>query len=84
MGQHTFAIIHHLVEDILTASDDELIDAMYFLAERMKTIVEPTACLGFAAAKAIREQLKGQRIGIILSGGNIDMKRYAHLLANKN
>ncbi|MEQ1964614.1 threo-3-hydroxy-L-aspartate ammonia-lyase [Xenorhabdus khoisanae] len=84
LGQHTFTIIRHLVEDILTASDEELIDAMHFLAERMKTVVEPTGCLGFAAAKAMREQLKGQRIGIILSGGNIDMKRYANLLANKN
>ncbi|WP_340616911.1 threo-3-hydroxy-L-aspartate ammonia-lyase [Xenorhabdus entomophaga] len=84
LGQHTFPIIRHLVEDILTASDEELLDAMYFLAERMKTVVEPTGCLGFAAAKAMREQLKGQRIGIILSGGNIDMKRYANLLANKN
>ncbi|KMJ44597.1 serine dehydratase [Xenorhabdus khoisanae] len=84
LGQHTFTIIRHLVEDILTASDEELIDAMHFLAERMKTVVEPTGCLGFAAAKAMREQLKGQRIGIILSGGNIDIKRYANLLANKN
>ncbi|WP_340615302.1 threo-3-hydroxy-L-aspartate ammonia-lyase [Xenorhabdus thailandensis] len=83
LGQHTFAIIRHLVKDILTASDDQLIDAMYFLAERMKTIVEPTGCLGFAAANAMREQLQGQRIGIILSGGNIDIKQYAHLLANK-
>ncbi|MBD2784345.1 pyridoxal-phosphate dependent enzyme [Xenorhabdus sp. DI] len=83
LGQHNFAIIRHLVKDILTASDDQLVDAMYFLAERMKTIVEPTGCLGFAAAKAMREQLKGQRIGIILSGGNIDIKQYAHLLENK-
>ncbi|PHM61535.1 threo-3-hydroxy-L-aspartate ammonia-lyase [Xenorhabdus ishibashii] len=84
LGQHTFAIIRHLVKDILTASDDQLIDAMFLLAERMKMIVEPTGCLGFAAAMAIREQLKGQRIGIILSGGNIDIKKYANLLANKN
>ncbi|CDG18577.1 threo-3-hydroxy-L-aspartate ammonia-lyase [Xenorhabdus doucetiae] len=83
LGQRNFAIIRHLVKDILTASDDQLVDAMYFLAERMKTIVEPTGCLGFAAAKAMREQLKGQRIGIILSGGNIDIKQYAHLLENK-
>ncbi|MBD2811068.1 threo-3-hydroxy-L-aspartate ammonia-lyase [Xenorhabdus sp. Vera] len=84
LGKYTFTIIRHLVEDILTASDEELVDAMYFLAERMKTIVEPTGCLGFAAAKAMREQLKGQRIGIILSGGNIDMERYADLLTNKS
>ncbi|MBD2793538.1 threo-3-hydroxy-L-aspartate ammonia-lyase [Xenorhabdus szentirmaii] len=84
LGQYTFAIIRHLVKDIFTASDNELIDAMFFLAERMKIVVEPTGCLGFAAAKSMREQLKGQRVGIILSGGNIDMKQYGRLLADKN
>ncbi|PHM55145.1 threo-3-hydroxy-L-aspartate ammonia-lyase [Xenorhabdus sp. KK7.4] len=83
LGQHNFDIIRHLVTDILTASDKELVDAMYFLAERMKMVVEPTGCLGFAAARAIREQLQGKRIGIILSGGNIDMQRYASFLAKK-
>ncbi|PHM46309.1 pyridoxal-phosphate dependent enzyme [Xenorhabdus mauleonii] len=83
IGQYPFAIIRHLVEDILTASDEQLVDAMYFFAERMKMVVEPTGCLGFAAAKAMREQLKGQRIGIIVSGGNIDMKRYSELLASR-
>lgn len=55
---------------------------MYFLAERMKTVVEPTGCLGFSAARKMREELKGQRIGIILSGGNIDMERYSNFLSN--
>ncbi|MDR0219413.1 MAG: threo-3-hydroxy-L-aspartate ammonia-lyase [Enterobacteriaceae bacterium] len=83
LGEYTFAIIRHLVKDILTATDEELVDTMYFLAERMKMVVEPTGCLGFAAARAMRVQLQGQRIGVILSGGNIDMSRYASLLGNK-
>ncbi|MDE9519652.1 threo-3-hydroxy-L-aspartate ammonia-lyase [Xenorhabdus bovienii] len=84
LGKYTFPIIRNLVEDILVTSDDELIDTMYFLAERMKTVVEPTGCLGFSAARKMREELKGQRIGIILSGGNIDMERYSNLLSNFN
>ncbi len=52
---------------------------MRFFAERMKVIVEPTGCLGFAAAR--KHGLKGQRVGVIVSGGNVDMQRFAALLA---
>jgi len=54
---------------------------MRFFAERMKMVVEPTGCLGFAAARAIKDQLKGKRVGVIVSGGNVDMERYAPFLA---
>ena len=53
---------------------------MRFFAERMKIVVEPTGCLGFAAARARRAELAGQRVGIILSGGNVDAARFAALL----
>jgi threonine dehydratase len=59
-------------------SDAELIDSMRFFAERMKLIVEPTGCLGFAAAQKRRA---GARIGVILSGGNVDLARFAELLS---
>ncbi|OTA14850.1 serine/threonine dehydratase [Xenorhabdus vietnamensis] len=49
----------------------------------MKTIVEPIGCLEFAAVKSMRKQLKEQHVRVILSGENIDMKLYAHLLGNK-
>jgi len=44
-------------------------------------VVEPTGCLGLAAARSIKEQLQGKRVGIIISGGNVDIARYAELLA---
>ena len=81
LGNLTFPIIQQDVNDILTASDAELVDAMRFFAERMKIVVEPTGCLGFAAARGLKDQLKGKRVGVILSGGNIDISRYAALLA---
>jgi threonine dehydratase len=81
LGQYTFAIIQQNVNDILTVSDTELVTAMKFIAERMKIVVEPTGCLGFAAARARKAQLRGKRIGIIISGGNVDISRYGALLA---
>nr|WP_316641514.1 threo-3-hydroxy-L-aspartate ammonia-lyase [uncultured Roseateles sp.] len=81
LGQHTFAIIRRDVDDVLTATDEELVAAMGFLAARMKLIVEPTGCLGFAAARQIKEQLRGRRIGVLLSGGNVDLARFCELIA---
>jgi threonine dehydratase len=79
LGKLTFEIIRRDVDDILTASDAELIDCMRFFATRMKIVVEPTGCLGFAAAR--RQALRGQRVGVIVSGGNVDMPRFAALVA---
>ena len=80
LGDITFALIRQHVDDVLTASDAELVDAMGFLAARMKMLVEPTGCLGFAAATAMKDQLKGQRVGIVISGGNVDMARFCELV----
>ena len=80
LGDYTFAIIRRDVDDVLTASDDELVEAMRFFAERMKMVVEPTGCLGFAAARRMKAELAGKRVGVIISGGNVDLKRYAELL----
>lgn len=80
LGGITFPIIQRDVTDILTASDAELVDAMSFLATRMKLVVEPTGCLGLAAARQKGEELHGRRVGIILSGGNVDMQRFCSLL----
>jgi threo-3-hydroxy-L-aspartate ammonia-lyase len=76
LGQLTFPIIRRLVEDIIEVSDAELVDSMRFFAERMKIIVEPTGCLGFAAAQ---KRPAGARVGVILSGGNVDLRRFAEL-----
>jgi threo-3-hydroxy-L-aspartate ammonia-lyase len=79
LGRITFEIIKRDVGDILTASDGELVECMRFFASRMKMVVEPTGCLGFAAAR--RQALQGQRVGVIVSGGNVDMARFCTLLA---
>ncbi len=82
LGQITFAVIQKNVDDIYTVSDAQLVQAMRFFAERMKMVVEPTGCLGFAAACAQTAALQGQRVGVIISGGNVDLVRYAQLLSN--
>lgn len=81
LGQYTFPLIQKHVDDILTVSDQELIDSMIFFAERMKMVVEPTGCLGFAAARTNKERLRGKRVGVIISGGNVDISRYSEFLA---
>jgi threonine dehydratase len=83
LGRYTFQIIRRDVTDILTASDAELIDCMRFFATRMKIVVEPTGCLGFAAVRAFGTRLAGQRVGVIVSGGNIDGERFASLLQSR-
>jgi len=80
LGQLTFPIIQRNVDDILTVSDDELVACMRFFAERMKIVVEPTGCLGFAAARKMKDSLRGKRIGVLVSGGNIDLARFASLI----
>jgi threo-3-hydroxy-L-aspartate ammonia-lyase len=82
LGQLTFPIIQRDVDDILTVSDEELVACMRFFAERMKIVVEPTGCLGFAAARRMKEQLKGKKVGILISGGNIDLGRFASLIGD--
>ena len=83
LGEYTFGIIRRDVDDIFTVSDAQLVDAMRFFAERMKMVVEPTGCLAFAAARAAGEAIKGARVGVVVSGGNVDLARYAALLAGE-
>lgn len=83
LGEYTFPVIQKNVDDILTVSDPELVSCMRFFAERMKMVVEPTGCLGFAAALAHKEHLLGKRVGIIISGGNVDISHYSQLLAGR-
>ena len=80
-GTLTFPVIQRLVSRIVTVSDAQLVQAMRFFAERMKMVVEPTGCLGAAALLQGVVAARGQRVGVIVSGGNVDMARYAALLA---
>jgi threonine dehydratase len=83
-GELTFPVIQRLVRGIVTVSDQQLVEAMRFFAERMKIVVEPTGCLGAAALFARADglpDLRGRRVGVVLSGGNVDLRRYGQWLA---
>lgn len=80
-GQLTFPVIQALVAEIVTVPDAALVRAMRFFAERMKLVVEPTGALA-AAAVFERLSLAGRRVGVIVSGGNVDLGRYAQLLGS--
>lgn len=81
LGNYTFPIIQRDVDDILTVTDEQLVKCMRFFAARMKLVVEPTGCLGFAAARKMKSDLKGKRVGVLISGGNVDLDRYCALLS---
>ena len=80
LGAYTFEIIRRDVNDILTVSDAQLVESMRFLAQRMKIVAEPTGCLGIAAARAMKNELNGKRVGVIISGGNVDLDLFCSLL----
>ncbi len=80
VGELTFPIVRALVDEIATVTDAQLVRTMRFFAERMKLVVEPTGCLAAAAVLERVLPLAGRRVGVILSGGNIDAERYARLL----
>jgi len=75
LGELTFAILRGRVEGILTAEEHEIVAAMRLVWERMKLVVEPSAAVPLAALLAHRDRLAGLRVGIILSGGNVDLDR---------
>ncbi|MFC5462158.1 threo-3-hydroxy-L-aspartate ammonia-lyase [Massilia niabensis] len=81
VGEHNFKVIRRRVDDIVTVSDAQLVDTMKFFAERMKMMVEPTGCLGAAAALHGAWPVAGKRVGILISGGNVDLSRFAALVA---
>ena len=81
LGERTFPIIRALAEDILTVTDDMLVEAMRFFVERMKIVVEPTGCLAAAAVLSGVASFPGMRVGIILSGGNVDPTALARFLS---
>lgn len=77
LGHYTFPVIQERVDNILTATDEQLISAMKFFTSRMKIVVEPTGCLGAAVAFGVELDLRGKRVGVIISGGNVDLARLA-------
>ena len=83
LGKHTFLVIRELVDDVITVSDADLVATMHFLASRMKLVVEPTGCLGAAAVIQRRIDFTGKNVGVIVSGGNVDMIRFAELMLKR-
>ncbi|MEM7582361.1 MAG: threonine/serine dehydratase [Acidobacteriota bacterium] len=75
LGQRNFPILERRLDSIVTVDDDEIIAAMRWLWERMKIVVEPSGAVPFAAVHAGKLDIAGQRVGIILTGGNVDLDR---------
>ena len=73
LGDKTLEIIRMYVKDIILVSDDEIIAAMRLIWERLKIVIEPSCAVPFAALLKQKERFAGKKIGIILTGGNIDL-----------
>ena len=84
LGVLTFGIIRRHVSDVISVPDAALIDAMRFVWERMKLIVEPTGVLGLAALMSSAIEARGSRVGVILSGGNVDLAAALELMRGRN
>jgi threonine dehydratase len=79
-GELTFEVVSRLVDEIVTVTDDEIVEAMTFLFDRMKLVVEPSGAVGVAALLHGRIDVGGSRVGVVISGGNVGAARFASLL----
>lgn len=84
LGDKTFPIIHELVSEVITATDDQIVNAMRLVWERMKIIIEPSCAVPLASLLKEKEKFEGKRVGIILSGGNVDLERALKLMTDKS
>jgi threonine dehydratase len=80
LGQLTFPLVLRYVHDMVTVSDAELVRAMFYLWERMKIVVEPTGALGAAGLFERGLPVAGKRVGVVLSGGNVDLRLLARFV----
>jgi len=81
VGEHNFAVMQKMVDDIVTVSDAQLMATMKFFAERMKMVVEPTGCLVAAAALHGAFDVRDKKVGILVSGGNVDLSTFARMIS---
>jgi threonine dehydratase len=78
-GELTWEVGSRLVDEVVTVTDAQIVDAMRFAFERLKLVIEPSGAVGIAA---LREGIvSGARVGIVISGGNVSAERFAELLA---
>jgi threonine dehydratase len=80
-GALTFEVNRRQVDDVLLVDDQALVDTMALLFERLKVVVEPSGAIGLAAVLAHRDRFAGRRVGVVLSGGNVGLDRFAELVA---
>jgi threonine dehydratase len=80
-GELTFAVNRELVDEIVTVSDEEIVDAMGFLFDRLKIVVEPSGAVGIAAL--LNGRLRGTSVGVVISGGNVGVQRFADLVGGR-
>jgi threonine dehydratase len=80
-GELTFPIVKRLCAGILTVSDEQLREAMRFAFERLKLVFEPSGASALAALLAGKIDVRGKRVGVVVSGGNVDAARYAAIIA---
>ncbi|MBT8399010.1 MAG: pyridoxal-phosphate dependent enzyme, partial [Rhodothermia bacterium] len=81
LGSVTFPLVLRYVDDMVTVSEEEIVDAMRFLWERMKIVVEPTGALAAAAILSGKFDVAGKQVAAVISGGNVDLKRALSLLS---
>jgi threonine dehydratase len=79
LGDKTFPIIKENVKEVITVTDEEIIAAMRLIWERLKIIIEPSCAVPFAALLKDKSQFKNKKVGIILTGGNVDLNKIAKL-----
>jgi threo-3-hydroxy-L-aspartate ammonia-lyase len=79
-GELTFEVVRRLVDDVVLASDEEIVATMRLLFERVKTVAEPSGASALAALLAGRPDARGLRVGVTISGGNVTAARFAELL----
>jgi threo-3-hydroxy-L-aspartate ammonia-lyase len=79
-GKLTFPVVQKTVSDILLVSDDEMIETLSWMLERMKVLIEPSGVAGAAAVRHRKADFSGKRVGVILSGGNLDRERLSDFL----
>ncbi|MCF2143573.1 MAG: pyridoxal-phosphate dependent enzyme [Candidatus Heimdallarchaeota archaeon] len=83
LGPNTFQIVMKLVDDIVTVTEEQIIDAMQFLWERMKLVVEPSGAVSLAGVLSKKVSIKGKKVGIVISGGNVDLTSFFAILRTK-
>ena len=82
-GKLTFPIVQETVKDILLVSDDEMIETLTWMLERMKVLVEPSGAAAAAAVRHKKADFSGKRVGVVISGGNVDLQKLAGYIASR-